>query len=75
MNKMYETMIKRLENKREEFKKEQEYFTVMCHNEMNTSNFERNAINNLLVMQQLKTEISELEHLSMMCQMFNKVIE
>lgn len=75
MNKMYETVIKRLESKKEELEKEQEYFTVMCHNEMNTNNFERNAINNLLVMQQLKTEISELEHLSMMCQMFNKVIE
>lgn len=75
MNKMYETIIERLENKKTELKKEQEYFTVMCHNEMNTGNFERNAINILLVMQQLKTEISELEHLSMMHRMFNKVTE
>lgn len=73
MNKMYETVIKRLENKREELKKNQEYFKVMCNNEMDSKTFERNAINDLLIMQQLKSEISELEHLSMMYQMLNKV--
>ena len=66
MDKMYEVVVKRMESKRAELKKEQEYFSVMCHNEINMSNFERNAINNLLVMQQLKSEISELEHLKAM---------
>jgi len=39
MNKMYETVIKRLENKREELKKNQEYFKVMCNNEMDSKTF------------------------------------
>lgn len=69
MEKIYEVITTRLESKRAELKKEQEYFSVMCHNEINTGNFERNAINNLLVMQQLKSEISELEHLKTVCEL------
>lgn len=71
MNKMYETVIKRLENKKEELNKNQEYFKVMCNNEMDSKTFERNAINDLLLMQQLKSEIAELEHLEMMYRMVN----
>ena len=58
-------VTERLENKRAELKSKQEFFNVMCHNEINSKTFERNAINDLLVMQQLKSEIAELEHFKM----------
>ena len=56
----------RLESKRVELKQKQDYFDVLCHSEMNTANFERNAINDLLVMYQLKSEIKELEYIEML---------
>ena len=45
----------------------------MCDNEMDSKTFERNAINDLLIMQQLKSEIAELEHFEMMNRMQNGV--
>ena len=69
MEKYLKIIIERLENKRAELKQKQEYFNVMCHNEMDSKTFERNAINDLLVMQQLKSEIAELEHFEMMNRM------
>ena len=51
MDKYMKIVTKRLENKRAELKSKQEYFNVMCHNEMDSKTFERNAINDLLVMQ------------------------
>lgn len=66
-----EFIKERLENKKSELKQKQEYFIVLCHSEMNTKTFERNAINDLLVMQQLKSEIAELERLDMMCNISN----
>ena len=66
MNKnVYDSVTKRLEDKRAELKQCQDSFSVMCFREMNSNTFERNAINDLLVMQQLKSEISELEYLEM----------
>lgn len=62
-----EIIAKRLKNKREELKTMQNYFNIMCHNEMDSKTFERNAINDLIVMQQLKSEIAELEHIEMLC--------
>lgn len=38
----------------------------MWHNEKHLGCFERNAINDLLIMQQLKSEIKELEHWEML---------
>ena len=67
-----EFIKERLENKKAELKQQQEYFLVLCHSEMNTKMFERNAINDLLVMQQLKSEIAELERLEMMCNISSK---
>lgn len=69
MDKYMKIISERLENKRVELKSKQEYFNVMCHNEMDSKTFERNAINDLLVMQQLKSEIAELEHFEMMNRM------
>lgn len=62
MKQIYKTMMERLENKRNELEDRQEQFDVMWHSEKHSGCFERNAINDLLIMQQLKTEISELEH-------------
>ncbi len=66
MNKMYKMISDRLENKKSELKERQEQFTVMCEREMQSGTFERNAIADLVVMQQLKSEIGELEHWEML---------
>lgn len=44
MDKYMEIVAERLKNKRAELKSKQEYFNVMCHNEMNSKTFERNAM-------------------------------
>lgn len=62
MKKMYENIVERLNNKKTELAERQDQFDVMCHNEKHSGCFERNAINDLLIMQQLKSEIKELEH-------------
>lgn len=66
MKKIYDIMVKRLNDKKDELKEKQEQFSVMCHNEMQSQCFEQNAINDLIVMQQLKSEIAELEHQEML---------
>ena len=65
MKKMHENIVERLNNKKSELSERQDQFDVMWHNERKTGCFERNAINDLLIMQQLKSEIAELEHLEM----------
>ena len=62
MNEIYKMILERLGNKRNELKERQEYFSVMCEREMQSGTFERNAISDLVVMQQLKSEIGELEY-------------
>lgn len=62
MNKYYEMIVNRLESKKEELAHKQKQFVVMCDNEINSQCFERNAINDLIIMQQLKSEIKELEY-------------
>lgn len=57
----YDILVKRLENKKAELKERQEQFISVCENEMNSKTFERNAINELVIMQSLKSEIAELE--------------
>lgn len=58
---MHEFINVRLKAKKEELSKKQEHFEIMWHNDKHSGCFERNAINDLLVMQQLKAEIAELE--------------
>ncbi len=53
----------RLESKKAELEQRKVYFSALCNNEMDTKNFEKNAITELLIMQQLKSEISELERI------------
>ena len=57
----YDILVKRLENKKAELKERQEQFLSVCENEMNSNIFERNAINKLMIMQSLKSEIAELD--------------
>lgn len=63
MKKVFDIIVKRLEDKMNELKEKQEYFLIICNNEISSSCFERNAINDLIVMQQLKSEIEELEYI------------
>lgn len=62
MNKMHDLITERLNVKRTELSERQEQFRRMCNRDIETACFEHNAINSLLIMQQLKSEISELEH-------------
>lgn len=62
MKKMYDLITERLNAKKAELHERQGQFDAMWHNKKNSGCFERNAINDLLIMQQLKSEISELEH-------------
>lgn len=62
MKNVNETLKERLEYKRNELQRRQRNFVDLCNNEILTDCFERNAIADLSVMQQLKSEISELEH-------------
>lgn len=66
MKNVYENIVERLNNKRVELSDRQDQFDVMWHNERHSGCFERNAINGLLIMQQLKSEIKELEHWEML---------
>lgn len=65
MSKMYNDIVERLNNKKEELTKLQDQFKVMCHNDIQSQCFEQNAIHTLIVMQRLKSEIEELEYWEM----------
>lgn len=65
MKKIHDIITKRLDDKKKELKDAQERFSVMCHNEMQSQCFEINAIHDLIIMQQLKSEIVELKHCEM----------
>lgn len=54
-------LIKHLEWMKEEYANRQKWFKTDVENMDNDSNFERNAINSLAVMMDLKSRISELE--------------
>ena len=62
MKKMYDLITERINVKKTGLSERQEQFDVMWANERNSGCFERNAINDLLIMQQLKSEIAELEY-------------
>lgn len=65
MNKQ-EILEKRLKDKEEELDERQYQFEVMFHNEKNSGTFERNAINDLMIMMQLKSEIGEIKYYLML---------
>lgn len=57
---MKETMQKILETKKRELERLQEYFRIDVKN-MDSLNYENNAISALLEIKKLKTEIAQLE--------------
>jgi hypothetical protein len=57
---MMNLLEQRLAAKKQNLKNQQEYFTIDLKN-IEQSNYEDNAINALLCMKKLKTEIAELE--------------
>ena len=63
---IYEILTDRLKQKKDELREKQYQFSIMCENEMQSGTFERNAISDLVVMQQLKSEIGEMEHWEML---------
>ena len=52
----------RLESKKAELKQRKESFKILFLNEKDLDCYERNAINELLIMMQLKNEIREIEY-------------
>ncbi len=60
--KFFALMMEKLEAKKAELKSRRMYFRIMVDNEIDTGCFEQNAINDLLYMKELRTEIAELEH-------------
>lgn len=62
MKKMYDLITERLNVKKSELSERQEQFKRTCNRDIETACFEHNAINALLIMQQLKSEIVELEY-------------
>lgn len=59
-NNMNDILEQRLAAKKRDLENQQEYFTINIKN-IEQSNYEDNAINALLYMKKLKTEIAELE--------------
>lgn len=62
MKKMYDLITERLNVKKSELSERKEQFKRMCKRDIDMACFEHNAINALLITQQLKSEIAELEH-------------
>lgn len=60
MNNMNDVLEQRLAAKKRDLENQQEYFRIDMKN-IEQSNYEDNAINALLYMKKLKTEIAELE--------------
>ena len=59
---LFEAMERNLANKKQELSQRQKSFKIGIENDrMNDINYERNAINDLLVMEKLKTEIEQIE--------------
>lgn len=62
MKNVNEVLKERLEQKRKELKRRQCNLINFIENDITTDCFENNCINELIIMQQLKSEIKELEH-------------
>lgn len=61
MDDLREILENKLETKQKEYEEKQQYFLVFVENERSTGCFERNAISDLFIMLQLKSEISQLQ--------------
>lgn len=58
---LYETLCNVIHKKKDQLKELQNTFLVVCKNEINSEEFERNAVGDLIVMSKLKSEIKTLE--------------
>lgn len=58
-----ETLKQRLEEKKKQLNHRKDVFKVLVETEIDTANFERNAVSDLCLMLELKSEIEELEHI------------
>jgi hypothetical protein len=58
---MNDVLEQRLATKKRDLKQMQDYLKIDMENNINTQNYEDNAINTLLNMKKLKTEIADLE--------------
>ena len=65
MEEMYKYVKERLDNKKQEYADLSGQFDIMATNESKTGCFERNGINDLVVMSQVKAAIQELEQLEL----------
>ena len=59
---MKEFLEQKLQEKEKQLSRRKEVFKIMVENEIDTGNFERNAISDLMLMFELKTEIKELKN-------------
>lgn len=66
MKNIYDNLLKKINDKKVELSERQDSFEIMWNNEKHSGCFERNAINDLLIMQQLKSEISEMKYWKML---------
>lgn len=64
---MKDILEQRLVAKKRDLKQMQDFLKIDMENNINTSNYEDNAINILLNMKKLKTEIAELELVLQLC--------
>lgn len=62
MNIVYDDMVVALDTKSKQLKDLQDQFQVMWETQKDSPCFERNAIDALMIMQRLKTEIEHLKH-------------
>jgi hypothetical protein len=60
---MKEFLEQKLQEKEKQLNQRKEVFKIVVENEIDTGNFERNAIADLTIMLELKTEIKELKNI------------
>lgn len=60
---MKDFLEKRLQEKEKQLNHRKEVFKIVVENEIDTGNFERNAIADLIIMLELKKEIKELKNI------------
>lgn len=70
--KIVEILERNLAKEKEGLKKRREYFLVMVNNEMNTTCFEKNAISELLIMQEHKNNITAIEKYLMLARIYSE---
>lgn len=60
---LYKIVAERMEQKKKNYSEQMERYLVLTSSENKTGCFERNMVNDLMVMMQTKAEISELSYI------------